>query len=240
MEIVKIHHGFLVPKDTHIGKWQIECQRLWHDEWILPQFVHVIQEGWNVFDLGAFNGDHTYLYHKKVGPKGFVFAVEPGRLAFKCLERNVKYFPVVEGDYLKSYVKCWRAAIAETHGEFYEHIESSNLGGSKVEKCEHALYRDTFLSLTIDDLSALKRPNFVKLSICGYEYKALLGATETLNLYRPIFAIKISRSYLAEQGNFPQQIRDLLHSHKYEIRQFIPDAISWEITPQFDIIAWPK
>lgn len=239
MEIVSIFAGYQVPRDSHIGKWQIECQKLDHDEWILPQFVEIIQEGWTVFDLGAFDGDHTLSYSQKVGDKGMVFAVEPGRVAFKCLEMNVVRFKNFNIN-LHSNISCWRAAISDKNSEYYEHIENTNLGASKIEKCDHAMHKDDFLSITIDDLSALRSPNFIKLDIEGFEVKALQGAEETLHKHRPIWAIEVCRGHLAQQGATPEQIRDILHSHNYEIRLFIPEKIDWATSPQFDIVAWPK
>lgn len=231
MEIVELLHGFWVPNDSHIGKWQKECQKLNHDNWILPQFVEVIQPGWTVFDLGAFNGDHTQQYSIKVGSMGNVVAIEPGRLANKCLEHNVRVFTHAN-------VHCFRGVIDSVSAKFYEHVPEGNLAASRVERSDPSL--DSILSITIDDLAYWHKPNFIKLSICGYEHKALLGATETLTQHRPIFAIKIVRSYLAEQGSYPEQIRDLLHQNGYEIRKFIPDHINWQNTPQFDLIAYPK
>ncbi len=233
VELREISKGFLVPMDTHIGNWQNQCQRLDHDNWLLPQIVELIKPGNIVYDLGAFNGDHTIAYSLAVGETGKVIAVEPGRIAFKCLERNLRYFK-------HENVQCYRCVISDTNLQFYEHIENGNLGASKTERCYKPLDTDSILSLTIDDLvNANGTPNIIKIDIEGFEAKALRGAEQTLHKHRPIFVVEVNRGALAIQANTPEQIRDIFSDHNYAIKKIVPHDASWTISPQFDVFAYP-
>lgn len=68
---------------------------------------------------------------------------------------------------------------------------------------------------TIDSLN-LNSCDLIQLDIEGYEYKALLGAVETIKAFNPVICVEVVDEYLSRYGNTSQQLFDLLDMLGYE------------------------
>jgi len=88
--------GFAVLEhDTHLSRWIEGSGRIDHNEKVNQNVCKYFNRGDWVVDAGASLGDHTVPYASKVGPQGRVFAFEPQKESFQCLEYNTKEFPNV-------------------------------------------------------------------------------------------------------------------------------------------------
>lgn len=227
MDTVEIPGGYLVPNDSHVGKWQQECGKIDHDEFTIPLCLEHIPVGGTVIDCGAFNGDHSIAYSKKVGVTGFVIALEPGDVAYKCLIHNVSHFV--------SNTFCAKIALSNYEG-VTGHSENENLGASRCSGTGEipVFTLDAFLA-TVPQ--TLKRIDFIKIDCEGWEYKILKGARETIKAYRPTMLIEINRGALIDQGAVPYNIFQFLGELKYNIKIVQPDVSIDD--PQFDILCMP-
>lgn len=225
MNFTTIKGGFLVPEDSHIGKWQVETQRLDHDAWMREKLAPVVKTNMNVLDGGAFNGDHTIFYSEQVRP-GIVVAVEAGGATYTALQHNVGLF--VAGN-----VFPIRAALWSTELHTMEHVERENLGASYVRE------GGSLETLTVDRISRLFRVkfDFIKLDLEGCELHALIGAVGVIQDQRPILLLEINAHLLQAKGHSFSGIQDFLKTWGYKWEFLQPDVE--EKSPQFDILCHP-
>lgn len=207
----------VIEGDTHISKWVEDSGKLAHDDYSLSFILPNIKEGDLVVDAGAFIGDHTIAYLDKVGVSGAVYAFEPNPKAFECLVHN-----------------CPRAVnmpygLSDKRGEFV-YSKSSNagaghLGGAGIEK------------VSVIDLDSvnLKKLNFFKIDVEGYEIAALKGARKTIEAYRPMMWIECNNGALHRQG---ESVESLL--------SYLTDELKYGFEPhpepnpfQYDILCRP-
>lgn len=233
----EISGGFLVPiHDTHLGKWQIEEDKLDHDNFLPPLVCAELNEGDVIIDLGAFNGDHSIAYSRKVGEKGIVMAVEAGELAFHCLKHNAGLFE-------HKNVFPLHSCISDFCGESVTHSTSENLGASVATLIprEKLVEGERYLmTVTVDYLASLvqKPINFIKMDIEGWEVKALIGASHTLKNNKPKMLIEVNQEALKNQGSTPGDIFAILKMMGYEWKIVQPECKLGD--PMFDILCTPS
>lgn len=228
MNLVTINGGYLVPEDSHLGKWQQETQRLDHDEFMRNRLGHILKPNMNVLDGGAFNGDHSIFYSDKVKP-GIVVAVEAGELAYKALEHNVSIFP-------HRNVFAVKAALWSSELCSLEHITDGNLGASLVNQSESSSLDVTTIDKLSKDFNV--RFDFIKLDIEGCELRALIGGIGTIQAHRPIIMLEVNAGALHENGHSFESIKSFLQEWDYSW-EFLQSNVEAS-DPQFDILCHPK
>lgn len=228
MNIKTIEGGFLVPEDSHIGRWQIECQNLAHDNFLPRLACEFIKEGDTVVDCGALCGDHTIVYSDKVG-SGHVLAIEPGELAFECLAHNVKLFK-------NKNVTVANCALSNTDS-FADFIQGTNLGGSickeNADGNTQTFRLDTLYNIYPMQLSDF---HFVKIDCEGWERRILEGARGLIAKFKPSMMIEMNFYALQAQNSSYGEIFDLLNKWGYEWAIAQPECTISD--PQWDLIAW--
>lgn len=232
-----IRGGFIVPKNDLIGSWQIEKQDLTHCTHLPGVISEHLKPGDLCLDIGAYDGDLTRTMSNCVGDTGMVIAAEAGKLQFECLKHNCQFFQ-------HKNVFPIQTAISEVNGSTVAHESNStgNIGASICKDIPDEMRKEGhtyLLTTTIDYLvhQSQRRCNFIKMDIEGWEFKALIGAAETLKRYHPKMIIEINSSALLLQGDTPEDIFTMLGMYKYD----------WEILqkecklgdPMFDILCLP-
>ena len=225
-DVKTIEGGFKVPVDTHIGRWQISARRLDFDTHLIPYICSYIAAGQTVIDCGAFNGDHTIAYSRKVGENGTVVAIEAGETAFKCLAHNTALFE-------HQNVHIYHAAVGNEEG-CVTHTPAPNLGASRVYEDKAGMVP----LITIDSVVRKENlsPGLIKMDIEGWECKALAGAHETLSKFRPLLVLEVNHGALEAQGGSFKQMTETLEKYGYTY-QIIQPGIK-ETGPQFDIVCY--
>jgi FkbM family methyltransferase len=217
---MKILRGIaILENDTHISKWVAESGRLDHDQNMLPLLAEFIKEGETVIDVGAYIGDHTCHYSRLVGEAGKVIAIEANTSAFDCLVYNMaNYANVINHN----------VAVGDKSGEVSIQEPNDNKGMAFAQPGKGVPI------VTIDSLSI--KPNFIKFDIEGYEYKALVGAAETIKTHAPTMLIEINKPALARNNVTFENVADLLRIWGYSFRNIYKEQGFSDI--QFDIICW--
>lgn len=235
MKTAEIPGGFIVPDDQCIGRWQREVGLLAHDAFLVPIACANIPPGGIVIDCGAFDGDHTIAYARKVGKDGTVIAIEAGKVAFRCLKHNAEKF--------ESPVVCINAAVWDLHGFSMEHtINEDNVGASTVHQPEGLINDDNRVpTVSIDGIMKdgdVPFVNFIKIDCEGSEMKILRGAEQTLRDHKPILMIEINRGVLENHGTSDKDIYEFLLGLNYEWRIIQENCKGGD--DQFDILCWRK
>jgi len=220
----------IIETDTHISKWVEESGRLDHDQNILPLVLPFIPEGGTVLDIGANIGSHTVAYANRVGNKGAVYAFEPNKIAFKCLEYNTK-------DY--NNIQIFECAIGETWGACEIKNNSENLGMAFIELSEKGICispLDAFSGIGADNF--IKKCDFIKIDVEGYELEVLKGAKETIKKYFPVMLIEVNKGCLERNGESKESLFKLLDEYGYYYRNIYQEQGMDDV--QFDILCRKK
>jgi FkbM family methyltransferase len=149
--------------------------------------LRYVKRGSTAYDLGANHGMHTLLMARLVGSTGHVYAFEPvpenaGRLRENIALNHFSNVDVIE------------AAVADQPGtESFAHggdHATGHLAGTGGTPCGDLRVE----VISLDDLvftQNAKPPDFIKIDVEGAESKALAGARQVLETYRPILLIAL-------------------------------------------------
>lgn len=180
-----------------------------HEHVTATVFSHLARPGAVVVDAGAHVGAFTLLAAKRVGPAGRVLAFEPNPQQRERLERNVATngFDQVE---IRAEALSDHAGRALLHLSA-DHTRSGNASLNAGEGAAGAVAVDL---VRLDDLAerlAVPRVDLIKLDVEGAEADIVVGATSTIESFRPAVVFEVNDLGLRGDGtNAPaiQALRD--------------------------------
>jgi FkbM family methyltransferase len=213
----------IIEGDECISKWVKETGKLDHDPNSLPIMLSYVKEGDHVLDVGAFIGDQTIAYSKKVGDKGLVLAYEPNPVAFECLEYNMKEC---------GNVVILNEGLSDTKGYIKLTDVPTNAGMTYADKSKKGIKCNTIDSLDWDRL------DFIKIDAEGFEHNILKGAIETIKKFKPIMVIEINNHALLRNGTSNNDIYIMLMELGYDYKNIYPGQTLYE--EQLDLLCIPK
>jgi FkbM family methyltransferase len=144
-----------------------------------------VEKGYTVIDAGAWVGDFS-IYAAKKGAN--VYAFEPSPTNQSLLEKSINLNPHLEGRV--TIVPLGLGEKKETLA-FSENDEEGNSGGSSFN-IKKADSNTTLEVTTLDDWvreNNIKKVDFIKSDIEGFERHFLRGATNVLKNHSPILSI---------------------------------------------------
>ncbi|MES2592401.1 MAG: FkbM family methyltransferase [Bacteroidota bacterium] len=219
--------GFAVlENDTHIGKWVEENKRLDFDQNAQPRINSYLKKGDVIIDAGANIGCYSYGFMSVIGDSGFIHAFEPSAKTFDCLVHNMSQFKNV---HLYSY------ALGKKSGYVKVVEENDNVGMNFCENTDRV--NADCKVITIDSLN-LNKCDFIKIDVEGFELDVLIGASQTIDTFKPKMYIEINSHTLKRAGINSGHIFDWLNIHGYTYKNIYPGQGLTD--DQFDIIATPK
>lgn len=214
----------VLENDTHASKWVSEQGTLAYDNFFNERVYLLLKPDDYVVDAGAYIGDTTHGFLHAVGPGGRVYAFEPNPEAFACLKHNCPAavaFDCALGD---------RVGIVS-----FFLLEKGNIGASRLSKSEPSEWKAIVIKL---DSLELKKLDFFKLDVEGYEPYALAGAEDTICRLRPLILTEINHKQLAVHGFTAQDIIKKCELWNYRL-EFLEPHHSLAL-PQVDVLFRPK
>jgi len=201
-----------------------------HDDWVgksleaygeysegeVDIFKNLIQEGDIVVEAGSNIGAHTLPLSRIVGEKGRVYSFEPQRLAFQTICGNMAMNSIMN-------VVCFQAGVSNKNEQIkikeLNYNQDYNFGGFSIDNFKGG---NTTLDLyKLDDkLAQIPRLKLIKMDIEGMEAKALKGAKQLIEKFKPILYLendKLERS---------KKLLKLLFSMNYRV--------FWHFPPMFN------
>jgi FkbM family methyltransferase len=202
-----------------------------HHRDLAPALKRVIAADAVVFDVGAHAGQFSKLF-ARLAPKGFVFSFEPGSYARMILRagvrasrlRNIAILPFALGD---------RNGLAMLHVPV-KGSGSYGFGLSHIGTQDRPSEREAVAVVTLDEAAAvldIKRLDFLKADIEGYELRLIDGGRQTLRRFKPVLLIEVDESRLVRAGTTKESLWALLVALGYR---------AVEPTPEQTPIATPK
>jgi FkbM family methyltransferase len=210
---------WIIPDDSHVGKWISDSGRLDHDRATLPAIEKYIPNGGVAVDAGALYGDHTIFYLDCVGQEGTVISFEQYPPAFHCLQRNCPD------------AVSYQLALGSKYA-VYRMVHDNNYGGAYLASGEGT----AVFTVPLDALE-LKRVDLCKLDVEGFEIEALNGASETIRRCLPTILVEVNVGALARQGVTPADLYAKIESLGYRYEFLFPSHHM--NMPQTDVLCFP-
>ena len=179
-----------------------------------------IQPGNTVLDIGANIGAHTLWFSKLVGKEGLVIAFEPTQYAYRKLKTNIGLNPILEKrivaeqillsqedrqDYQVEIYSSWTVTgTVERHPKHLGEIKSTN--GAVMRQLDQYLLEKN-----------IRKVDFIKIDVDGYECDVFLGSQSTLDRDRPIICLELSPYVLEERGSSIAKLLDILNRYDYQL-----------------------
>jgi FkbM family methyltransferase len=165
-----------------------------------------VEPGDVVLDLGAFNGNSAIGLGRKAGQHGKVYAFEPNPSTQDVWRRNIAKVGLTNAELVPMGVSSRAERLRFTQAGAGSRIDPN--GDVQVE------------ITTVDSFvreRELKKVDFLKFDIEGFEVDALAGCTETIRRFRPKIAISVYHLHHDLQ-KIPQAISEIAPWYKMYLR----------------------
>ena len=190
----------LIDYGIFLGGWEADTLDFLRDH---------VKDGFVTLEVGANVGAHTLIIAKLSGENGVVHAIEPTVFARSKLLRNLSLNPEIE-----KRVHVHDLLISDTVADNAElEIRSSWPTKPKMtwQPKEHVSSPVSTIDRLVDDWG-LTRLDLLKIDIDGYDYRALCGAKETIEKFRPLMFVELCEWALNENGSSVTDILSFLES----------------------------
>lgn len=188
-----------------------------HHKDMVPVLSPFIPRDAIVIDVGAHAGQFTKLF-AKLARDGHVFAFEQGRYALSILRTVCKMHTLSNVTVLP-----YGLSDAEAMSELHVPIKRSGIVGfglSHMGKAD-AKSRSESVSLTTLDAfvaaHAVKRIDFIKADIEGWELRMLSAARTSLRVFRPVLFLEACDEFLLRAGDSLDSLQTFLREMDYKI-----------------------
>lgn len=180
----------------------------------------IVKQGDTVLDIGANVGAHTLHLAKLVGDNGDVVAYEPTAYAVHKLRQNLTLNPS-----LVQRVTVAQMMLTDSDDQIPEH-EIYSSWPLNAQKNLHAGHRgqlkstDGCKALKLDShlqTLKLKKVDFIKMDVDGFECHVLGGARVTLENYQPAILMELSPYLYSEHGKSLDDLLSLLTRAGYSM-----------------------
>lgn len=209
--VTSLNNDFKINVDTHNF---IEASIYYlgdYEPWVKKHFKFLIQPGDIVLDVGANIGFHSLYFSTLTGAKGKVIAIEPVYQNFSALENNICL------NNFDNIITVQKALANETK-EIQIHIDPEAKNPGAFSLLEQGIKNTSISCVKGDELVnklGLKKINFIKIDVEGYELEALKGLSSTIESSRPVIIFEYDRAYQVKALNAPDAIFLFLNSFNY-------------------------
>lgn len=183
-------------------------QRAWEPH-VTAALESLLEPGATAIDVGANFGYHTLRMSELVGDTGKVFAIEPERVLYQQLLRNVEVNECRNVIALSIAIGARAEICRMTPAQWW--LDDQNLGD-----CFMATSGRSTVSLRLDDV-AFARLDLIKLDVQGYEVECLAGMRRTLERHRPYLIVEIEEYCLNRFGASSKQLITALRDLGYVV-----------------------
>jgi FkbM family methyltransferase len=161
-----------------------------HERSVFRDLQQIIRPGATVYDIGANVGLFSARFARWIGPRGWLYAIEPNPICVYFLRANLNRTAAHNFTILPVAISRQRSNCA-----FTLNYGSSLLGvgGDSVVtgKPGHQIHVEGESLDTLIATFNLRQPDFIKLDVEGAEAGAVAGMMNTLEKHRPGFMIEL-------------------------------------------------
>jgi FkbM family methyltransferase len=171
-------------------------------------------------DIGASLGQYTYFAGNIIS-RGHIIAVEADPVWYPKLAGNVAQWQK-DSD---NKIEAIHAAVTDMDGPmtFYSNGEISGAGfvskGVEFDNPTMKWSATTVTGITLDTLLLSHNPDFIKIDIEGFEYRALVGAKRILANAHCRFLIEVHPWGDPTIGKTPGDVFQIMYDNGYDFRR---------------------
>jgi len=177
-----------------------------------------LKEGMICLDVGANIGYYTLLESKIVGDQGRVVAIEPSPINFQVLEKNLKMANTKN-------VNSFCLAGGDKNGILKFRLDRQSnlsriLGEDEIVKSSDTIVDVPVkkLDLFVEELN-LKKLDFVRMDVEGYEYNIYMGFRSSLKKFKPMIQMEFHCMLLGAKKT--RELLWMLKEDGYDIVYYI-------------------
>jgi FkbM family methyltransferase len=179
------------------------------------QFEEWIKPGMTVVDVGANIGVYTGLFSRLVGPGGKVIAIEPAEdnwRALQCAKEANRW----------DNVELHKVAVSDRSGPVFVSYGAVNSGNTTVSRERSGASSHAAEAVSLDDIVAGRRVDFLKIDVQGWEAHVLRGACATVTGNRPLrVRLEILPRALRAAGSSPDEVLGLLREAGLDVEEYL-------------------
>jgi FkbM family methyltransferase len=204
MKAFQTSHGIMyaLPNDEAFVK-SLARGQVFEEEIILKSVLPQITSSPGkkvVLDVGGHIGSHTLLYAKYI-PDSIVYTFEPQSVLFAILEKNIQTNGLANVRLYNNAVghECRRCTMSKMLYDGYDcdidynTSKKLNYGGLQLGK-----NGEPTTMITIDSLK-LPQCDYIKIDVEGAESLVLIGASETIQKFKPIIFFEYTDKRVNEE-----------------------------------------
>ena len=164
-----------------------------------------------VLDIGANIGYYTTIFSKLL-EKGEVISFEPDSNNFLLLKKNCELNKM-------SNIKLHKLACGNVNKSKNLFISTKNKGDHRTYRIEDENRESKVISMVrLDDfLSDIKKLDFVKIDVQGYEFDVILGMRNLISKFKPIIVLEFWPKGLLMNKHSPKKFLEYLYNLGYDI-----------------------
>jgi len=181
------------------------------DRWDLFHARRMVRPGAVLFDVGANFGYYALMLAAALRRECEVHAFEPTDATFERLRQHIAL------NRMEGTVHAHRLALSDAPGTASMHGRDGNSGAAFVEPGVGAVQVSTLDAFVAE--RGLRRLDFMKIDVEGFEERVLRGGERVLRELRPSILLEVQPTTLERAGSSVRRLADLLTSHGYVLRQ---------------------
>jgi len=184
-----------------------------YEAYLKKIFKRLIKPNNVILDIGANIGFHTLYFAELTGTNGKVIAFEPIPHNFAALENNISLnnFPQIV---------MINKALGNTNSQMNIHINEQAQNPGAFNLFEDGV-KNTIIECTKGDdylqENNIKKVDFIKIDVEGFELEVLKGLAETIKLFNPIIIFEYDYNYQSKLNNDPTIIFNYLKTLSYNL-----------------------
>ncbi|MDA1088900.1 MAG: FkbM family methyltransferase [Proteobacteria bacterium] len=194
-----------------------------HHTWMNPIFAPMLDDESVIFDIGGHSGQYAKLL-ARLAKRGRVYSFEPSSYSRSILNLAIKVnrfknINVVAKGLGDAPGTLTLTTPIKSYGTFKYGL--AHMGDGTNNDAGH---HEQVALTTIDAFATevgLKRLDFIKMDVEGWELRILSGGAETIQRFRPVMMIELVGSQLARAGDSLEEAWALLQSWGYHQEVFI-------------------
>jgi FkbM family methyltransferase len=180
------------------------------DRWELLHARRMVGPGAVIFDVGANFGYYALMLAAGLRKDCEVHAFEPTEATFQRLSRHIA---LNEMDCIHAH----RLALSDAPGTASMHGREHNSGAAFLELGEGEVRVSTLDEFVAE--RGLRRLDFMKIDVEGFEERVLRGGERVLRELRPHILFEVQPITLERAGSSVDRLATLLTSHGYRLLQ---------------------
>jgi FkbM family methyltransferase len=239
-EIIEYDGGFIRVNTSTYLEWYLYVNK-YYEPHVTKIIKSVVTDDSVCIDVGANIGCHTLIMANSA-KHGIVYAFEPHPAIFERLIFNINL------NKLSNVVPC-NVAIASETGESYLFIPDDsdcNKGkcsmiSSNEGKIMNKLKINTSKYQDINELANIKRCDFIKIDVEGYELICLKEFEPLINEFKPIIIFEYDSKTWKLAGSTLEEVYDILDQYNItDIQHGQPLSMRMQQDASVDALCRPK